>query len=236
MLPKGHTWPMHDDEPMLPLLQIRVSDLPQCPSELREFEYIFIWCAIESSPDMPFELLSELFEMTSNDCDQSEILDFYERNADKISIRYSPDPSVIRVLALPRGSCFEVCESKDPHEILNPHVLHAESITDSIDHWDGVYQKFLTPEIAKRCNTLYDRKLTSHQEKKINQATGNHECVKVGGWPTNLQGVIDFDGKAEFILQITSSRDYGLMLGDLGIIYIGYNKSTNEWLSDWSSY
>lgn len=237
VLPTGYSWPMHEDLPMLPLLQIRVSDLPHCPNKLRAFEYILIWCGIDYSPDMPSDLLNELFKMTSKNFDESKIQAFYERNADRISLQYSPEPSVVRVMTIPHKSPFDSCESQDPHEILKPHLLQIECITDSIDHWDGLYRKFLSSEMHERVDTLhYGRKLTPQQEKKIKESAGNHECIKVGGWPTNLQGVIDFDGEAEFVIQISSQKDSGLMLCDLGIIYIGYNSSTKKWISDWSCY
>lgn len=50
------TWPMNDGQPMLPLLQVRIDELPYCPQELANLALLNVFIGPEELPlDLPAE-------------------------------------------------------------------------------------------------------------------------------------------------------------------------------------
>ena len=237
ILPEGEAWPEHEETPMLPLLQLRVSDLVNCPDALMEAQYLLVWCGIDAYKYIPLPIHNELSKLTKTNPPESEIIAFHQEHAEQISMEYSPDGDVIRVVAIGRNSPFQQTQSINPYKVLKPHAVRIEHQEDSIDHNESRCFEILTRKQAKRAETLLFKRETSYQQDKdIDAKSGNHESTKIGGWPSNIQHFVDFDGKADFVLQIVSDEKIGLMIGDMGTIYIGFNHKTKEWVSDWTCY
>ncbi len=237
ILPEGARWPEHEGMPMLPLLQLEVRQLAVRPTALLGVDYLLVWCGVDASEDMPVELFHKLYELTETDPSEAAVSAFHEQHADQISTIYSPNPESVRVIAIGQNAPIQPCESQDPYSILNSHKAAIKQVQDSIDHNESRFLQFLTPEQSKRYEELFwKRKISYQQHTQIDARTGNHDRSKIGGWPSNQQHFVDFDGKADFVLQIQSDEQIGLQLGDDGIIYIGYNTKSKEWVSDWACY
>lgn len=236
-LPADTAWPMQDDEPMLPLLQINLSQVPHRPPQLNDFDFLLVFCGIDASPDMPTGLLSELFEICQKPNHDDQVKAFYTRNASRIKTTCSPDPEQIQVMTVARGATSKSVSSRDTHPILKPHRIVFEPIHDTVDDSGTHYKQFLATEDAILAEELLRNR--EHTEDQFNTYLGlfkNTNGSKLGGWPSCIQDYVDFDGEADFVLQIASDTQIGLMLLDSGSIYIGYNSKKNAWESDWACY
>ena len=87
------------------------------------------------------------------------------------------------------------------------------------------------------CNIDLPEKYMDEYEDYFPNANG----IKIGGWPTLLQGEINWSqsnsDEIEFAFQIDSVAKAGLQFGDGGILHIGRNKNNRdkEWYINWQT-
>lgn len=222
---------------MLPLLQLHLTDLHERPEQLRDTEYLLIFCGIDALPDMPYELLEELFVLSQKRNSEEHIRAFHARNASRITTRYSPNPDQTSVIAIPRSSPISFVDSQDKHSILKPHRIEFEQVEDTVDTSDLEYALYLSNEEAAIATELtQSRQWSKEFTNELDRVFNKHDDSKLGGWASFIQHNIDFGGHADFVLQISSNKELGLMLGDMGTLYIGYNPKKKTWVTDWACY
>ncbi len=237
ILPLNKKWPRYKRTPMLPLMQLRLSECPSIPDSLTNVEYLLVFCGIDSDLDIPTELFDEFFELSQKWNAKFLARAFYKRNASKIHTVHSANLDRVLVIPVPKGTPTSEVESQDQHSILRPHSIEIESFIDIICTTESRHMDLHQANDKSVVNELTQhRRWTQAQHQVIEDVFQNYKGSKLGGWPTGIQHYIDFDGEADFVLQIASNKELGLMMGDLGILYIGYNTKKKTWVSDWSCY
>ncbi|MHC4215722.1 MAG: DUF1963 domain-containing protein [Planctomycetota bacterium] len=86
--------------------------------------------------------------------------------------------------------------------------------------------------------------LQSKIEGDCDERFENSACSKVGGWPSIIQGEVDWGpknlmpGDMEFVLQINSEEKAEWIWGDEGIGYFGLGSwfGKDEWALDWQCF
>ena len=57
--------------------------------------------------------------------------------------------------------------------------------------------------------------------------------LKAGGWPCTVQDELGWD--ADIVLQVDSDDKVGFAVGFGGLLYVGRDRATSEWVVDWQS-
>jgi len=57
----------------------------------------------------------------------------------------------------------------------------------------------------------------------------NYHSHKIGGYPSTIQGGLEYGEGYEFVLQISSDEKAEFNIVDGGNFYFGYNSTTKEW-------
>jgi uncharacterized protein DUF1963 len=229
-------WPTIEDERMLPVLQLRIDDLPTAPDRIQKYQYLLVWCGAERSVNFEGDLSRKFLEIAMFKGEKA-VLKFAAKHKDKMTIEILPDPNKLRVHGILRGTSISR-ETNHPNKSpFLPHTIRFDKTDDYVQTADGMHLQFADPADINRLEMLTDqRELTSKQYKQLDESPIHCEQSKLGGWPTWIQYNPEDDPQFEHVLQIASDRNLEMMFGDLGVLYIGMNPQTDEWAAEWACY
>lgn len=228
-------WPVHGDEPMVGLAQIRMDELPFVPDSLADIAYIRVWCAEQRWPQYPGELQHEFFRVAMSGVTE-ELKRFAAEHESELTISRSTDLDHVIVRAIRRGRRTVRFDEALLDPLIKPVRILA---TASVDHpgWsDMLPLKFATGTDRPRLESLGKLSHGDAVYGQIEAEAPNRETIKIGGWPSPIQGQPRFGIGHHFVMQLADVPESGIKFLDGGVLYITRNKITGAWASDWTSY
>lgn len=226
-------WPVEDGLPMLPLLQLRIADLPQPPESLASMLYLCVWCAQSLTPRYPGELQHEFLEIAMSGT-EADVERFRKRHESVLTIEHDTEPDSILVRAITPGAPVRRVQSPEMARCLKPARIEFRQATDYIGQADCAEDDFMTPEDRAFVRDLRSRSTEWFRwYDGVEKLAPNLEETKVGGWPSPFQGQPTFGLGTDFVLQIASHDELGFsFLG--GVVQIARRRLTGGWVTDWT--
>ena len=185
---QDENWPLSNNEPMIPLCQLNLSDLPFKPTILDDIDFITLFIDPENIP--------------SND----------EPNGN--------------------GWCLRAYKNNDNLVPLQKPDFHSE-----------VKAFQLKPKFVENDFPCYEDspvEIPEKYEDEYDELFPNIEGIKIGGWPTLIQGeifwpdAVDESCTPEFVFQINSIEKAHWQWGDGGVGY--FARAKDDWFFSWQCY
>jgi len=106
-------------------------------------------------------------------------------------------------------------------EQLIPFTLTPQVIDNEFPEWEDVGDELLDIISAMEENDNIEYYRDIYED--------NYHSHKIGGYPSTIQGGLEYGEGYEFVLQISSDEKAEFNIVDGGNFYFGYNSTTKEW-------
>lgn len=110
---------------------------------------------------------------------------------------------------------------------------------NTVDYISGIKPFQLESYKENDCPSWDDCPISIPEEFEDDYETlfENKSGIKIGGWPSLIQGEIFWESdNTEFVFQIDSIEKANWQWGDGGVAYFGKNPQTNDWFFEWQCY